>query len=1262
MRKPLALLIAAILLFNMLPIQAVKAEVRPAAKDIPIQTLVIGTYLIHLSALDGEVVGLASNTMDSSGQKKMYYKSELAKGSWMDISSSGNVEGLLTTKGTVVTNAEIDALKLTHWAKEPGVIVDLATGQVVTARQISEAVNSLPQGMKFLEKELQDTTDEIKSLISMRDKLSDSDKDNDKDKVKELDKQALVMLPVIASLNGDPGYGTYLDFENKLAAIQKYKDHVNKTRKDDREAFIKELLELETAVMTEEKIFIVGIVSTRTKAAIDKANEEAFPSQSKALSATSATLVDLVNKLSSSLAGPSPDALSGERNLLQRALLDKVYANDFANADGIMLEVIAITNIKADLINDRETELRVLKRVLGKAFDNLKNQSDVNKYKKFKDAKAAGESDVILKKIIEGHAALVKGLNQEIDYLKSEIIKRTDLVIGRLQVLEDLIGKLAASIAGLSAGSGEEQANNLSSMGMTGDEIGSLNKELNELKLSLDSGKLEAAMEVSALLTGVQDARSEAQTGGGDAAGSGTGTGIGMGIGIGTGTGTEAIVNAIGSVLDQISGMISANGTLDDGLKNLKPDFMDAMKKGQDEVMNALKSGIRSNIDKLAGSLSDVKKGELEGLLKKLDDLLKDAKKAALSEGIGAVLNQIGGIINPGGTLDDGLKGMKADVLKAIQKDDRNKLAGLGPAIKDKVDTQTGSLSPGSKTELEGLQKKLGDLMQAAKGNAIANGIGDALDKVLSNLNNNGALDDGLKNLKGDYLIALGKGDKDKLNSLEAGIKDGIGKLTGTVADKTGAGLASLKKNIDKQLEVLKEAYLSAVEKGDLAKANGLKDEINGLLKQLADAGNTILEQLNKADSDKKDLKVALDKAILSGDTFTANNLSDGIALADLTISGLLGQLDDKNKNLLKDLNDKGKTILDLLDQGDSTSIRKLDKASKDLLSTYGAFGDDLKVFANQEGIMDDVLKAMRDFMNTLAGNGDNASSSALLKNVNLLADAAADMDTSLSDRDDATILSQLIKNAPGDATMESLVEKHYKGQNGVAEENNQQAIYRNSFLGIDKDNKPAVKILSEAFREVGARLLIADKVDFAARNLLAVRGREKNLDIDAKKLQTFLDRTAVHLTKLEESLYNEEASQEVTARAAAIEGNFGFKTLGVGNTVFVNRNIPFINPPFIKDDTIFLPIRDLFKGLGGSVVWVGTEAMAAVNCDGMEMKFYPGKGEMVLDGQLLPVAEGLPMIDGRIYIPLSLAEELAGIRGIYEEEYDLMLLEKKGE
>lgn len=113
------------------------AAVHINASEIEEGTLLIGTHLVHISAVGDEIYEIADASASESGQMNRYYKSELAGGEWFNITDAASLKDI-TTEGTPVEDSEIEGLFLTHHTKSDGITYDLRSGQAVCMFDISD--------------------------------------------------------------------------------------------------------------------------------------------------------------------------------------------------------------------------------------------------------------------------------------------------------------------------------------------------------------------------------------------------------------------------------------------------------------------------------------------------------------------------------------------------------------------------------------------------------------------------------------------------------------------------------------------------------------------------------------------------------------------------------------------------------------------------------------------------------------------------------------------------------------------------------------------------------------------------------------------------------------------------------------------------------------------------------------------------------------------------------------------------------------------
>ena len=104
--------------------------------EIENSTLVIGSHLIHISALTDQLYEIAQESANEFNQSQVYYKSELADGTWFEISEASSIADI-TQSGSPVSRSVIEGLEFTHQTKSDGITIDLRTGQAVSIFNIN---------------------------------------------------------------------------------------------------------------------------------------------------------------------------------------------------------------------------------------------------------------------------------------------------------------------------------------------------------------------------------------------------------------------------------------------------------------------------------------------------------------------------------------------------------------------------------------------------------------------------------------------------------------------------------------------------------------------------------------------------------------------------------------------------------------------------------------------------------------------------------------------------------------------------------------------------------------------------------------------------------------------------------------------------------------------------------------------------------------------------------------------------------------------
>lgn len=111
-------------------------SVKVSDSQIESATLVIGSHLIHIDSLTTELYEAAVESANQFNQHNMYYKSELANGTWFEITDASSIADI-TSEGTPVSQSVIEALEFTHMTGSDGITKDLCSGQTVSIFDIN---------------------------------------------------------------------------------------------------------------------------------------------------------------------------------------------------------------------------------------------------------------------------------------------------------------------------------------------------------------------------------------------------------------------------------------------------------------------------------------------------------------------------------------------------------------------------------------------------------------------------------------------------------------------------------------------------------------------------------------------------------------------------------------------------------------------------------------------------------------------------------------------------------------------------------------------------------------------------------------------------------------------------------------------------------------------------------------------------------------------------------------------------------------------
>ena len=406
-----AALIAAFSLGYMLVGGAVwdeSAAVHIDPSEIPASTLVIGTHLIHLSALSDSLYEVAQKSAEESGQTSIYYKSELAEGAWFDITSATTLADI-TTEGTPVSDDVIAALFFTHHTKDDGVTYDLRTGLAVDIRDIYS-----PYDLESME--------ELYPLKTQYDMLRETQSESDAGKAK-IDRIASFFATSVIS-------DTTITYDNELAALQVYYDVLNENGGGTVE---------KNAVQS-----VMDAVDASRRAAVFTIVEQALSTYLEELS----TVTDTQDEEGNTQAGAMPDTnlqsavsdslnnvrsskITCEGNMLtagttvttsvrytlSRALIDDAVAQNHSACDDDVVRLVALENIVDGVIYNSEAELDLLDgSLITQATSTYTAALLQGENAEYAAAVAQNSASVLLKSIADENTSMLNSYRSELEF------------------------------------------------------------------------------------------------------------------------------------------------------------------------------------------------------------------------------------------------------------------------------------------------------------------------------------------------------------------------------------------------------------------------------------------------------------------------------------------------------------------------------------------------------------------------------------------------------------------------------------------------------------------------------------------------------------------------------------------------------------------------------------------------------------------------------------------------------------------------------
>jgi hypothetical protein len=418
------------------------SDARISAAAFDNRTIIIGTHAISLDGINGEIVKKAQASMAFKEgeaikeQKNIYYKSDLSKGTWFDITSSTSIQNVIESGDNVVTNDLIDGLKLTHYTNAKGATIEFSTGNTVAVHQINDKSN--PQNML---NELTAVSTQVDVVNGERKADYDLDDDEEDALKSDLSNQYMLLNDAFDPLS-DP------DLEGLKHEMDVFEKEISYLKNDLNapDEAIEAVVSIKAKLQTAYDIKCYELEKARLEKLAGKMNPSKAKESIDALWAGVNKINTTLDSLKGDLGGDAAGTILYD---LQREYADDVYQKIINDQPDQVLEslnkVLSVDRIYATKIVDIPLELAVLGEGqvrASQAISKIASQTDTEAYT---SAKGNGATALVLKNIMDGDIDLLTGLLEEAVAIKDFTSIRLQSDGERAQVTKTLLDNLKAA-------------------------------------------------------------------------------------------------------------------------------------------------------------------------------------------------------------------------------------------------------------------------------------------------------------------------------------------------------------------------------------------------------------------------------------------------------------------------------------------------------------------------------------------------------------------------------------------------------------------------------------------------------------------------------------------------------------------------------------------------------------------------------------------------------------------------------------------------
>lgn len=391
-------------------------------EQIGVSSLIVGTHIMYLGAVTDELYATAAESAKKVGMYEVYYKSELADGSWYEISGA---EGLadISTSGKIVTADVIENLNLQYYTKEDGITYDLRTGGAVNVFDIDNPYdlgsNSDMEDIKTQYDMLSGKEEKTKSdeyYIGLIDDFFSEELDNSE--TKELDDKLDSLWRVYQNADDD--------MREQLMSVMGELD-------DKRRSIVGNQL---LSGMLDELLDKVGLSASSDNELV--MNNQLYEAVGNAINEVAQTTAECESNL------PSGD--SGFTQVQEELKEKLIAAAQSGNADeckNICSDIKALNNIQSGISGDSAAELEILKELVDKQYGICTDMLEQGAGAEYDNIKQTS-SDTVARKYLNAR-------KNELDKSLTELADMLDKAAGRMgrDSAKEYLDKAISDIEGL---------------------------------------------------------------------------------------------------------------------------------------------------------------------------------------------------------------------------------------------------------------------------------------------------------------------------------------------------------------------------------------------------------------------------------------------------------------------------------------------------------------------------------------------------------------------------------------------------------------------------------------------------------------------------------------------------------------------------------------------------------------------------------------------------------------------------------------------